>query len=334
MVELSSTVHVAIGHAVGATLEGLVCPVVVVNDNVLMGPSSTDAARHRALRSGYWKSSTFPDLVHELDGLGPVCVYVPPTASGLLTLCQICFIAVDHDREVLVVDLGARPPGTSRGIDPDPEVVVDAAAVLQQDRPQAARWSKLEAAFAATLWMLWTRRSPTAFSRFCSAGSALHPLFSDLSRYHAGMFPRAHGEALTLARFDELLLRQLSREWSTPAQVFARAMRAGSDLEAWISHTGDMYVAARLLAWSRHTRGHVVERRDEHPPSPSDLTRWSFRWHTGGEAILEALPSMSAAPPVEIGGAVAYDPDRPWVTRVGAAGPCVGVLGRSRGTYG
>jgi hypothetical protein len=57
------------------------------------------------------------------------------------------------------------------------------------------------------------------------------------------------------------------------------------------------------------------------------MTQWSFRWRAGGEAILEALPSLGAAPPVEIGGAVTYDPDHPWVCRLSAAGRHVGVLG-------
>lgn len=328
MLDPPHTVHVAIGHAVGAALEGLAAPVVVVNDNLLMGPSSAEPARHRALRARYWKSPLFPDLDREL-GSGPFCVYLPPTPSGLLTLCQIGSLAIAHAREFLVVELGPKPPGhLAQGVDPAPEVALDAAAILQQ-RPPPARWSRIETAFAATLWRLWCRRSPSAFSRFCATGSALHPVIGDLSRFHAGNFPRALGQGLTLSRLDDLLLRQLSREWSTPVQIFVGAMKAASELEAWISHTGDLYVAARLLAWSRHTEGRIVERRREHPANPSDLTRWSFRWHPGGEAILEALPSLGAAPPVAIGGAVAYDPERPWVCRVGAAGPYVGVLARS-----
>jgi hypothetical protein len=157
-------------------------------------------------------------------------------------LCQVCFLAINHDRALLVVDLGQPPPATSPGIDPAHEVALDAAAVLQP-MPPAIRWSKLQTAFAATLWALWCRRSPTAFSRFCAAGSALHPLLSDLSRYHAGMFPRRLGQGLALARFDELLLGQLSREWTTPVQLYVKAMRAASELEAWVSHTGDRYVA-------------------------------------------------------------------------------------------
>jgi hypothetical protein len=331
MNEPPTTLHVALGAALGVALKGLVSPVVALDDNVLMGPSSTDARRHQALRARYWKSSPFPDLDHDLGGLGPICVHVPPTPSALLALCQVCFLALEHEREreVLVVDLGSALPASSRGTDPAREIVLDATAVLQPP-PPAIRWSKLETAFAATLWTLWCRRSPTAFSRFCAVGSALHPLISDLSRYHAGMFPRLLGQGLVPARFDELLLRQLSREWTTPVQLYASAMRGASELVDWISHTGDVYVTARLRAWSRHTKGRIVERRKERPRNPSYLTEWSFRWHRGGEAILDGLPSLDAAPPVEIGGAVAYEPDRPWVSRVDAEGAHVSVRRRLR----
>lgn len=336
----SSTVHIAIGHALGAALDGLVSPLVVVNDNLLLGPSSTDTRRHQALRARYWNVSPFPDLD---DEGGPLCVYLPPTACGLLTACRLCSLATHQQREILVVDLGAKSPAWPAGgvgaepaqppspesLDPAPEAVFDAAALLQQG-PPPTRWSELQAALAATVWALWCRRSPTAFSRFCAAGSKLHPLISDLSRYHAGMFPRLAGDGLRLARFDELLLRQLSGEWSTPVQLFVKAMKAGSELEAWISHTGDLIVAARLQAWWRHTRGRVVERRREHPANPSDMTQWSFRWRPGGEAILERLPSLDAAPPIRIGGAVAYDPDRPWISCVGDAGPYVRAIHRFR----
>ena len=322
MSKLSSTVHVAIGDSLGGELRRVVSPVVAVRDNVLMGPSSTNPKHHQALRARYWKAPSFMDIDGEIGTQGPLCVYLPPTASGLLTLCRICFIAIQQKREILVVSLRGKRLGRSRGIDPDPAAVVDVVDAAQR-LPRPVRWSSIEVAFAATLWKLWCRRSPTAFSRFCATGSRFHPLIRDLSRFHAGFFPRLSGDRLLPARFDELLLRQLSREWLTPAQVFVNAMRADSELEAWIFHTGDLYVGARLLAWFEHTKGRTVEQRQEHHPRGSDVLQWSYRWQNGSETILEALPSLNAAPPVEIGGAVAYDPGRSWVCRVDSTGPHV-----------
>ncbi|MFT3766696.1 MAG: hypothetical protein QM820_14450 [Minicystis sp.] len=319
---MSQVVHVAVGGVLGAALAETTAPVIIMDDNVLLGPSRADAKRHQAARTRYWGSAPSPELAEELArGAGPpLCVTIPPTPCGILSLCQISCMAMGSGREVHVVDLGAESAGLPpQGIDPGEETYVDAAAALRHS-PPAARWTTLATTLAATLWRLWCRPSPTALSRFCASGGALHPQFANLGCFHAGFFPRVTGGALGLSRIDELILRQLSREWTTPAKVFVQAMTNGSELVAWLSHTGDLHLAARLLAWSRHTRNRIVERRREHPKNPSEMTRWSFRWRPGGEAILEALPDVEVAPPVSIGGAVAYAPDPLWVGRLDAAG--------------
>lgn len=68
----------------------------------------------------------------------------------------------------------------------------------------------------------------------------------DASRHAAARarFPRVSEHGLSLSRLDELILQQLSPEWQTPARVFVNAMSAGSELGAWVSHTGDQYVRA------------------------------------------------------------------------------------------
>lgn len=315
------TVHVALGGIAGAALEEIASPVIVDDDNLLLGPSSANATRHRALRARYWGSAPSSDLERELArAAGPIlCVDLPPTPGGLLSLCRICDRAIEQGRNVSVIALGSEAAAApSQGIGPARAVYLDGEAILR-DRPPAVQWSKLQTAFAATLWRLWCRRSPVAFSRFCASGGALHPQLANLGRYHAGFFPRA-SEGLLLSRLDELVLRQLSRDWMTPTQVFMKSAAAGSELDAWVSHTGDMYLAARLLAWSRHMRGRIVEKQRAGEASPSEMTEWSFRWCEGGEAILAKLPSLDAAPRIAVGGAVAHDPEHPWVCRLDAAG--------------
>ncbi len=322
MIELTEqTVHIAIGGIAGAALQEVAGPVVVDDDNLLLGPSSPDLTRHRTLRARYWGGSPSTDLDSELSLTSgpPLCVDLPSTPGGLLSLCRICALAIENNRDVSVVALGSEATGArSPGIDPAQAVYLDEAIILQ-NRPPAAPWSKLQTAFAATLWRLWCRRSPVAFSRFCASGSALHPQLADLGRYHAGVFPRATAQGLLLSRVDELVLRRLSREWITPGEMFVHAATAAPELDAWLSHLGDLYLVSRLLAWSSHTRGRVVEQRGSHPASPSEMMGWAFRWHEGGEKILSALPGLEAAPKVEVGGAVAYDPERPWVSRVDAS---------------
>lgn len=319
---IRGAVYVAMGRIAGAALAKVASPVVAEDDNLLLGPSRVDPKRHRAARLRYWGGEPSADLNEELarpDG-PPVCVALPPTPGGLMSLCRICASVVERGRTVFVVDLSPDAAGVfPRGPGPGRAISLNVADALLR-KPPVVQWSKLETALAATLWKLWCRRSPVAFSRFCASGSTFHPQLANLGRYHAGLFPRRAGHGLYLSRFDELLLRQLSREWLSPVKVFANAINAKSELDAWFSHTGDLYVAKRLNEWYRHTRGRIIERRSAHHPRPSEMTRWCFRWRAGSEGILEALPSLQTAPPVSIGGATAYDPDHAWVCRFDARG--------------
>jgi hypothetical protein len=317
----NGAVYVAIGGIAQSALRGYVSPVVVEDDNLLLGPSSAAPRRHRAVRKRYWGAQPSAKLNEELarsDG-PPLCVVLPPTLRGLLSFGRICASCIERKRPVFAIALGPDiAVAPTRGYDPTEDIVFDVADALRQ-RPPVARCSSLETALVATVWKMWCRRSPVALSRFCASASSLHPQLANLGRYHAGWFPRQIGSNILLSRFDELLLRQLSNEWTTSSKVFLGAMSARSGLHEWLSHVGDLYVPKRLLEWCWHGQGRIVECQ-EHPEKPSELSRWSFRWRPGGEAILDALPSLRDAPPVAIGGAMAYDPDRCWVCRVGAGG--------------
>lgn len=314
--------HVAIGGIAGAVLSDSTSPVVVASDNLLLGPANTRASRHRDLRAAYWGKDAPLSLPKALARSGdlPICVWLPPTPNALLILGQIAARALKRERKLFVVDLSsvvlATPP---RGLDPGPAPYVDAATILPS-APPPRMWSKRETESAAELWRLWCLRSPTRFSKRCTSGEAQSPALANLGRIHAGTFPTYAGSKLSLSRLDELLLQQLSPEWRTPAEVFSRAIRAEAELDAWLSHLGDLYVARRLREWARHSRGRIVERQREPLARLPVMKRWSFRWAPGGEAILDALPSVSVAPPVFLGGAVAYDPAHGWVSRVDAAG--------------
>jgi hypothetical protein len=318
----SQSMHIAIGKLAGAALKKVLSPLVVADDNLVVGPSRVDAERHGVVRSRYWGSAPSRDvdkvLVH--SPANAVVVALPGTLNGLLTLCRICSAALEKGREVYVLDLDQEASASApEGSDPSREVPLDMRRLARR-LPPAVRWSSLETALAAAVWRLWCRRSPVAFSRFCASASVLHLQLANLVRYHAGFFPRVTDRSLSLSRVDELILRQLSHEWLTPAALYARAIGSAPQLGSWMSHTGDLYLAARLLAWSQHTQGSIVERRKESLPSGSEMLAWSFRWREGGEAILNTLPDVRTAPPVAIGGAVAYDPKRPWVCRFEGGG--------------
>jgi hypothetical protein len=160
---------------------------------------------------------------------------------------------MENASSLSVVDLPPTETGIPRrGVDP-PRAALSAGAEGLQHIPLAAPWPKLRIASAATLWRLWCRRSPVAFSIFAASVRELHPQVANLGAYHAGLFPRQSDRGLLLSRSDELVLRRLSREWVTPARIYVQASTDAPELAAWLSHTGDIYLAERLLAWSRHT---------------------------------------------------------------------------------
>ncbi|MBK8259595.1 MAG: hypothetical protein IPK82_43935 [Polyangiaceae bacterium] len=315
-------IYVAIGQLAGAALEKALSPIVVVDDNLLVGPSRIDIKRHRAVRARYWgnaPSRAVDQLLARGDGEA-ICVVIPPTANGLLSLCRVCSKAIETGRDVHVIDLTAGTSvGAPNGIDPVREAGLDVRRIARR-LPAAARWSDLQVAMAAALWRLWCRRSPVALSRFCATASAVHTPFANLGCYHAGFFPRVTDRGLSVSRIDELILRQLSREWLTPAKMYASAVASSSPLAPWLSYTGDLYLVARLLQWSEHRQGTIVERRKESPPGNSEMLAWSFRWREGAEAMVDGLQELGAAPPVTVGGAVAYDAKHPSVCSIDKTG--------------
>ncbi|WP_437597110.1 hypothetical protein [Sorangium sp. So ce590] len=94
---------------------------MVDDDDLLLGPSRIDPKRHRAARVGYWGGEPSTDLNEELarsDG-PPVCVALPPTPGGLMSLCRICASVVERGRALFVVDLSPDAAGAfkRRGAD-------------------------------------------------------------------------------------------------------------------------------------------------------------------------------------------------------------------------
>lgn len=314
--------YVAIGGITGEALGKTVSTVLVDDDNLFLGPSRADVQRHSAARARYWGGAPAADLDRELaSGSGPpLCVALPPSPGGFLALCRVCSAAIETGREVYVMDLGAGVPvSLPAGLDPAP-TDVDIQARLASATSSPMRWSTLQVALGATVWRLWCRRSPAAFSRFCA--TAPHPQLANLGRCHAGVFPRLTAQVLALSRLDELILRELSEDWMTPVKIVVNSTNTDSPLTSWLSLVGDVYLASRLLEWSRHSG--IVDRRKEAPAGGSKMLSWSFRWRSGGKAILDTLPGVGAAPSVKVGGSVAYDPVRPWVARLdGASVPYV-----------
>src|SRR5215212_4509657 len=104
----SQTMHIAFGKLAGAALEKVLSPLVVADDNLLMGPSRIDAERHGVARARYWGSAPSRDVDNVLadSSVNAVVVALSGTLNGLLTLSRICSAALEKGREVYVLDVG------------------------------------------------------------------------------------------------------------------------------------------------------------------------------------------------------------------------------------
>jgi hypothetical protein len=300
-------------------------PVVVVEDNLLVGPSSKVLEVHYAMRTKYCGYSPSTSLDERLACATPysgLCVCLGPNLRDFLNLCRICaFLPKAKNRIYNVfLDMSNLHAPTSQ-FDPRHALLIDYNKSLSL-RPNRFKvktpWTRQQAMFPATLWNLWCAPSPEAFSSYCAEARENDDLFDDLGRYHAGFFPRSgiHANELALSRFDELVIRQLflakgQRHWSTTAQL----SEGSTALDAWLSHTGLQFLETRLHAWCDHTQQRIVERWK--PPAGFREKSWEFNLTAMGESFLEGMPSFDAAPPLHIGGAVAYERHRPWVNDAG-----------------
>jgi hypothetical protein len=136
----------------------------------------------------------------------------------------------------------------------------------------------------------------------------LGPLWSFLSRF----FPRRDaGGALLLSRYDDLLLRALSREWQDPGKVYVGDVI--QQRSEFLSCSGDAAMADRLAAWAKHDGSSAVEGAPV--PGKEDLAMRShvYRLTERGMQLRAGLPQLADAPRLPVGGAEVYAPEAPWV---------------------
>src|SRR5262249_33893072 len=113
-------------------------------------------------------------------------------------------------------------------------------------------------------------------------------------------------------RYDELLLKRLSYEWSNPVIIFARGPDAWLDLGFC---TGDLFTPLRLEHWASHGPSPAVEGA-RGPRGPRHLMRAPlYRITAHGRQVRVALPDLADAPCLPVGGAESYAPEAPWVLR-------------------
>ena len=295
--------------------------VVRASENLLLGPCPRDAKEHGPLRDLWWGHGDetwdrlyAPDVRWE----PPVVVWVSADPLEHMNLWRTCswldHLGLSH-RDVIVLDFERGPYG-------DPSVDVygccqrvhdysDEAllARLAEGRP----WPRARYQRAVDLWHRYVDADPSRFARTCARGLDGFPELATVWSVVSNFFPRRTADGVVhLSRYDELLLKRLSYNWSTPVIIFAR----GPD--AWLELgfcTGDLFVPLRLDHWVNHGASPAVERAPG-PKGPDHLMLGHvYRITKLGRQLRLRLLELADAPRLPVGGAEAYAPEAPWVLR-------------------
>lgn len=134
--------------------------VIVLNDNLLVGPCARGHKAHRALRRLYWtRAPTCPRLPYE----GPLEVWLPRAWYALIQLWRIADELRERVQHVDVILFGQRPQESAVDIDPPPreqgELVGPKSARRRRHVSRAIleKWSNL--------WVKYCASSPGCVSR-------------------------------------------------------------------------------------------------------------------------------------------------------------------------
>ena len=129
--------------------------------------------------------------------------------------------------------------------------------------------------------------------------------FVDYLEAHA---PRDHGGHEQLSAIDASLLAAAADRPIGVVDLFGSPAPAHLPARQLIHCGGDLTVARRLEAWSHHPKNApaLVRENDTH------LLATKYRLTPMGRSLIEALPTLDAAPPFVIGGTTMYDSARPF----------------------
>jgi hypothetical protein len=163
------------------------------------------------------------------------------------------------------------------------------------------------------LWHRYVDADRSRFARTCARGLDGFPELSSVWAVTSNFFPRQTADGvLHLSRYDELLLRRLKKDWSTPVIIYAYGPDEWNDLGFC---TGDLFVPLRLDHWVGHGSSPAVERAPG-PRGPDHLMLSSvYRLTERGRQLRTELSELADAPRFPIGGTEAYAPEDPWVLR-------------------
>lgn len=318
------TIHIATSLDIKKAVQrGVRVPVACVSDNVLVGPCATEPDIHCQQRRDFWGlrgregtrfRAAFSDALGALKSRQRLVVWASGLWSDRLALWALAAWRLSYRPErpeLDVIVVGDAPEdGFSRGF----VRVTPADARLGLDQAAAQSRTRIESMARG-----WRKVSSPAPILFASAARARRPRkeLMPLGAYQAGFFPRTDGRALRLSRFDELLFACLDKNWSTPADVFARSSSAGEELRTkWLSLTGDLFLAMRMRQWARHRGPDAALESAPHSPDRIMLEA-RYRLSKSGHSMRQhGLAEIAHGAPLPVWGATAYDPALVWVVAV------------------
>lgn len=280
------------------------------HDNLLAGPCRGDFDEHLVARASYFGGgeSDWRNLYAGLDRIrGAKTIYVWSIESWVQRIA-LAFLCAHRARwfdgaNVVICDLPSRSLGVGIGCRVPANVPAETIR-----RPLTGKQLEEGAAY----WCAYTSYDPE--SVVARAGWSLLPDRRGLARFLLSLFPRElDGRKQRLSVVDESLLRSASDDWISPVDVFSSNSRASLPARRWARCAGDAMLARRLGAWSEYPLGDPALEVTKDDSSPTFLSR--YRLTSKGRSLLEGLPNLREAPPFVVGGAYAYDIERPFCVR-------------------
>jgi hypothetical protein len=121
------------------------------------------------------------------------------------------------------------------------------------------------------------------------------------------LFPRLSDDSVRLSRFDSVLLGSFE-DWTRPSEAVSK------ETVDVLFAFGDLLIEYRARQWTRQESGVVALESRRVEAGQGVLGRHAYRLTSEGRRRLErGLSGVMEAPAFEVGGAVAYARQRPWL---------------------
>lgn len=302
-----------------------------VREQFTVGPCHPDPDRHHQVRRKFWDSiisqkdelalKSANEFVAELaarsDGR-PIVVWTTKTWTDILAhwwvLDTLTSTNEFDDRLWLAISQTEdyRNAGDKSGKG-DWSIGAHLEADFTHALAGAVPLSRDDLTSVSRLWRAFAAESPVDFDRARRVESMTSPFAEIVARGFGFAFPvQLDGDPLRviLSEFDHSLLVHLSTDhWRTPIDVI-RGIHGARSLYA-LAFGGEWLISHRLRAWAAHpSEPPLFESRSR--PGDRPMTNIELRLTPAGQSALTKGLRPQDAPPMHVGGAVAYDPIRTW----------------------